>query len=178
MNGVVSQRIAIVIVLWNSDEFENARGTPASTSSTHLVAGKLGEEVGIVGQRLDLEPGTVGVDSQKLRAVGGEGDLLHAVGLDQPEEVAVANGARGTAAALDDGEVVGGSSGGGGGNDGRFEGRGGGHVHVHGHEATAAATAGAAIGVEARGRLEGDGITEEVSGGQNEDGGCGELHCY
>ena len=97
MNGVVSQRIAIVIVLWNSDEFENARGTPASTSSTHLVAGKLGEEVGIVGQRLDLEPGTVGVDSQKLRAVGGEGDLLHAIAIDQLEEVAVADGDGGAA---------------------------------------------------------------------------------
>ena len=136
------------------------------------MAGELGEEIGIIGESLNLEASAVGIDTEELSTIRGEGDLLDAVGLDEAEEIAVANGAGSTAAALDDGEVVGRV-----GDDGGLEGGGGGHVHVHGHEATAATSAAIGTGVETGGGLEGDGIAEEVGGGQNEDGGCGELHC-
>ena len=140
------------------------------------MAGKRSEEIGIIGESLNLEPSAVGIDPEELRPIRGKGDLLDAVGIDQLEKVRVADGTGSAAAALDDGKVVGG--GGCGGDDGGLEGGGGGQVHVHGHEATAAA-ASAAIGtsVETGGGLEGDGIAEEVGGGQNEDGGGGELHC-
>ena len=137
---------------------------------TYLVAGKLGEEIGIIGESLDLEPSAVGIDTEELSAIGREGDLLDAIGLDEAEEIRIPNGTGSTAAALDDGEVVSSV-----GDDGGLEGGGGGQVHVHGHEATAAAAA--STGVQTGGGLEGDGIAEEVGGGQNEDGGGGELHC-
>ena len=136
------------------------------------MAGKLGEEIGIIGESLNLEPSAVGIDTEELSAIGREGDLLDAVGLDEAEEIGIPDGAGSTAAALDDGEVVSSV-----GDDGGLEGGGGGHVHVHGHEAAAAAGAAIGTGVEAGGGLEGDGIAEEVGGGQNEDGGGGELHC-
>ena len=144
---------------------ENARH---NKTTTHLVAGKLGEEIGIIGESLDLEPSAVGIDPEELSAVGGESDLLDAIGLDEAEKIRIPDGAGSTAAALDDGEVVCSV-----GDNGGLEGGGGGHVHVHGHEAGVAASG---VGVETGGRLEGDGIAEEVGGGQNEDGGRGELH--
>ena len=136
------------------------------------MAGKLGEEIGIVGEGLNLEPSAVGIDAKELGTIRREGDLLDAVGLDEAEEIRIPDGTGSTAAALDDGEVVSRV-----GDDGGLEGGGGGHVHVHGHEATAAARAAIGTGVQTGGGLEGDGIAEEVGGGQNEDGGGGELHC-
>ena len=136
------------------------------------MAGKLGEEIGIIGESLNLEPSAVGINAEELSTIGREGDLLDAIGLDEAEEIRIPDGTGSTATALDDGEVVSSV-----GDDGGLEGGGGGHVHVHGHEAAAAAGAAIGTGVEAGGGLEGDGIAEEVGGGQNEDGGGGELHC-
>ena len=136
------------------------------------MVGKLGEEVGIIGESLNLEPSAVGINTEELSAIRREGDLLDAIGLDEAEEIRIPDGTGSTAATLDDGEVVSSV-----GDDGGLEGGGGGHVHVHGHEAAAAAGAAIGTGIEAGGGLEGDGVAEEVGGGQNEDGGGGELHC-
>jgi hypothetical protein len=84
------------------------------------VVGELGEEPRIVGERLDLEAGSVRVHAEQLCSVGAEGDLFDLVGVHQLEEIRVAN-VRGTVLALlNDGSCRGG--------------RIGRRRHVHGHE--------------------------------------------
>ena len=70
--------------------------------ATHLVAGKLCEQVGIVGEGLDGYAGAIIVNSQQLGAVGREGDLLDAIGLDELEEVRIADRGGCSARRLDD----------------------------------------------------------------------------
>ena len=70
--------------------------------ATHLVAGKLCEQVGIVGEGLDGYAGAIIVNSQQLGPVGREGDLLDAIGLDELEEVRIADRGGCSARRLDD----------------------------------------------------------------------------
>ena len=135
------------------------------------MSSQLGQQIRIIGQRLNLQPGTIGIDTQQLRPIGRERDLLNPIGLDEPEEVRVADGSRGAAARLDDGK---GGIGDGSHGDGGGRGGGGGHVDAHGHEPCIAAALCSAIDIEGGGGGEGLGLGEE----EGEDCGDGELHFW
>ena len=90
-------------------------------SDVYLVRCELREEVGVVGEGLELKAGPVRVYPEELGAVGREGHLLDAIAVDEPEEVGVPNVDGGTAPGLDHRHLDGGFGGGGGGVHGHGE---------------------------------------------------------
>jgi hypothetical protein len=63
--------------------------TIRSVKQAYLVRCQVIEQVGIIGQRLDLDAGAVHVHSQQLRAVGRKGNLFNPVDLDEFQKVRI-----------------------------------------------------------------------------------------
>lgn len=82
-------------------------GTPPPPR-TYLVSRQLRQELRIVGQGLQLDPDAVHVDAQQLRPVRREGNLFHAIAIDELDKVRIAHvGGRSVGILLHDGQVDG-----------------------------------------------------------------------
>jgi hypothetical protein len=59
----------------------------ARINVTYLVCGERREQIRIIGECFNLDTSAVYIDSQQLRTVSTEGDLLHTIRVDESQKV-------------------------------------------------------------------------------------------